>query len=471
MVKKRTKFTLFLAFILLIFFYFILSSSINNKNSLILYLKDFVPSDIKNYVKYNFFKSKVLTDENIYLKNLNEKLNARISDLEKIKNLTNKKIFPQTQFLNLDYNEIDISDLNFRKGKTFGKLKSEFYIESIDDKILLIGSDGQIYYSTFNNNTENKFNSVSHNITFNMDVTDTMIFEDSIYLSFAKIEPNCSSNTFFIYKADLNLTSLQFEEFFSQETPLDIDTQYIDKNDNEKCPEIGARGGRMDILKNDTKTNIILSLQDDTNSNQNYFLPPEIKKDNIYRSYKYCLFILIDIETKKKTIFSSGHRNPTGLVVTRDNYIISSEHGPRGGDELNMIQEGKNYGWPIVSYGEPYENNDFDPFFYEKNHTLLGFEEPIFAFIPSIGTSQIIELDENLSDKWSGNLLLASLKDGSIYRIEINYNLKKLIYYERINVGKRIRDLTYNSENKVILLALEDDGGTIGIIKVDEKNN
>ena len=101
MVKRRIKFIFFLI-ASIIAIYFALSLSVNNNNPLMLYIKDFVPSDIKNYIKYNFFKSRVLIDENDFLKKENEKLNSRIVDLEKVKNLTNKKIFPQTQFLNLD---------------------------------------------------------------------------------------------------------------------------------------------------------------------------------------------------------------------------------------------------------------------------------------------------------------------------------------------------------------------------------
>lgn len=471
MVKRRIKLFLFFLIASIIALYFALSLSINNNNRLMLNIKDFVPSDIKKYIKHNFFKSKVLIDENDFLKKENEKLNSRIVDLEKVKNLTNKQIFPQTQFLNLDYSEINIDTLDFRKGKIFGKIKSEFYIETIDNYILLIGSDGKIFHSNYKDNTNITFNSTFHNIDFEIDVTDTMIYENKLYLSFAKINSDCSSDTFFIYRADLNLNSLQFEEFFSQETQLDIDIQYIDNNKNLDCPEIGSRGGRMSIYKQNQKDHLILSIQDEKNSNINYFLPPNHKNDNIFRTYKYCLFILIDLESKEKTIFSSGHRNPTGLLVTKNNHIISSEHGPRGGDELNLIKEGKNYGWPTVSYGEPYENDINQPYHYQKNHIELGFEEPIFSFIPSIGTSQIIELDDSFSDKWEDNLLLASLKDGSIYRIEINYDLNKLVYFERIHLGKRIRDLTYDKKNRIIFLALEDNGGKIGIIKSDENTN
>ena len=66
--------------------------------------------------------------------------------------------------------------------------------------------------------------------------------------------------------------------------------------------------------------------------------------------------------------------------------IISTEHGPRGGDEINIINFGKNYGWPISSYGEPYnfENKSKEIYHYKKNHSNLGFEEPVFTYVPSM---------------------------------------------------------------------------------------
>ena len=73
-------------------------------------------------------------------------------------------------------------------------------------------------------------------------------------------------------------------------------------------------------------------------------------------------------------------------------FILSTEHGPKGGDEINKIILGKNYGWPISSYGESYANDDLK---YHKSHIENKFEEPIFSFVPSIGISEIVPLDTN----------------------------------------------------------------------------
>ena len=179
--------------------------------------------------------------------------------------------------------------------------------------------------------------------------------------------------------------------------------------------------------------------------------------------------IFVDFETKKHEIFSLGHRTPQGLLVYNNN-IIATEHGPKGGDEINKIEYKKNYGWPIVSYGDLYGHQieeDFDGtnYYYLKKHLKNGFEEPIFSFVPSIGMSQIIHVPDSFSKKWQNNFLVTSLNGGSIYRVLFDENFSKLIYLEKIFIGDRIRDIEYSKELNTFILAMEGNGGSIGILK------
>ena len=96
-----------------------------------------------------------------------------------------------------------------------------------------------------------------------------------------------------------------------------------------------------------------------------------------------------------------GHRNPQGLFYdTKNNYVLSTEHGPEGGDEINFIDVNNknipNYGWPISSYGTRYysENMKAKPF--ETSHKLFNFSEPLYSFIPSIGISGLGTCPDNL---------------------------------------------------------------------------
>ena len=123
------------------------------------------------------------------------------------------------------------------------------------------------------------------------------------------------------------------------------------------------------------------------------------KKDNDYGK-----ILNIEFKWKKSKIISIGHRNPQGLYYSqKNNFIISTEHGPKGGDEVNINHEPekkiKNFGWPKASYGEHYYKNyskeilNQAPLF--KSHKKYGFEEPIKYFVPSIGISEIIALDND----------------------------------------------------------------------------
>ena len=168
--------------------------------------------------------------------------------------------------------------------------------------------------------------------------------------------------------------------------------------------------------------------------------------------------------------FSSGHRNPQGLLVNENNIILSTEHGPRGGDEINKIEEGKNYGWPKASYGENYNENynEMDKYKYEKNHLSFGFQEPIYSFTPSIAISQIIKVPEEFSSRWKNNYLITTLRSLSLFRVIFDDKYSRIINMEKITVGKRIRDIAYNKKYNSFLLALEDETGSIAAISAQK---
>ena len=86
--------------------------------------------------------------------------------------------------------------------------------------------------------------------------------------------------------------------------------------------------------------------------------------------------------------------------------------------------------------------------------------------MPSIGISQIFELPDNFSPRWKGSYLVTSLRAGNIYRVNFKEEYSRIVTMERIRIKKRIRDIAYNTNNNSILLALENNSGTIGIISV-----
>lgn len=175
---------------------------------------------------------------------------------------------------------------------------------------------------------------------------------------------------------------------------------------------------------------------------------------------------IISINKKSLRInkVSKGHRKGSGLFFDHsENKLFEVESGPRGGDEINIISSGNDYGWPNVSYGRYYNKSEVSSpsSFKTKYNTHDDYEKPIFFFAPSIGIEGILRLPSKslISDYWSNNLIVGSLKDKSIYRITLDNN--KVISSERIYVDHRIRDI----EMGLDFLALSTDDGYIILIE------
>ena len=149
-------------------------------------------------------------------------------------------------------------------------------------------------------------------------------------------------------------------------------------------------------------------------------------------------------------IYSMGHRNPQGITKIKK-MIFSVEHGPKGGDELNKIIKDKNYGWPKVSYGTKYI---FEK--YNLNHEKNGYEEPIFAFVPSIGISSLNLCPSKLYNYYKKNCLIGlslygnDLRPGkSLLIFLLDENLEKIHSIEKINLGKPLRHFMTNNKNEI----------------------
>ncbi len=117
----------------------------------------------------------------------------------------------------------------------------------------------------------------------------------------------------------------------------------------------------------------------------------------------------------KPAIFSYGHRNPQGLVVhPKTGVIWQHEHGPQGGDEINIIEAGKNYGWPVISYGINYSGTKF-----AEGTQRAGMEQPISYWVPSIAPCGMTFVFGNKYPGWDGDLLIGSLKFGYLVRADV----------------------------------------------------
>ena len=161
-----------------------------------------------------------------------------------------------------------------------------------------------------------------------------------------------------------------------------------------------------------------------------------------------------------KSIWTYGNRNPQGLAIHPiSSTIFETEHGPRGGDELNILSSGNNYGWPEITYGKNYSGTTITKYTHKK-----GMEQPVIHWTPSIAVCGIDFYDGKLFKNWENNLLVSSLKFENLYRLEIKDNKvteQEIVY----RAGSRIRDVETGPEG-FIYLALEDPGRIVRFIPI-----
>ena len=171
------------------------------------------------------------------------------------------------------------------------------------------------------------------------------------------------------------------------------------------------------------------------------------------RSNSYGKILRIELNTGTAEVYSSGHRNPQGLYVDPHGAIWETEHGPRGGDEINLIRRGVDYGWPAVTYGTDYSRHSWPLNPAQGRHD--GFEEPIFAFVPSIGISSLTGIVGDTLKDWQGDLLVGSLRAQTIWRVRVTEG--RAILTEPIPVGHRVRDILIAPDGRVVVWTDEGD--------------
>jgi len=152
-------------------------------------------------------------------------------------------------------------------------------------------------------------------------------------------------------------------------------------------------------------------------------------------------------------IYTYGNRNPQGLTVTPDGAIWAHEHGPRGGDEINMIEAGANFGWPLVTYGRAYSGLPIG-----DGTEMAGTVQPIHYYVPSIAPSGMDFYDGDAFADWKGDLFIGALVLTHLNRLEIEDG--RVVGEERLleDKGWRIRDVRSGPDGFLYLLTDESDG-------------
>jgi glucose/arabinose dehydrogenase len=168
----------------------------------------------------------------------------------------------------------------------------------------------------------------------------------------------------------------------------------------------------------------------------------------------------------KPAIFTMGHRNGHALAVNPETgEIWASEQGPSGGDELNILHAGRNYGWPLVSYGRDYWGARLS-----THPSVEGFEDPTVVWLPSIGLTGMTFYTGDRFPQWKRNVFVGGLREGGIPRTG---QLQRIVFNDKweelrrepmlMELGQRIRDVRQGPDGLLYVLTAEEDGALLRI--------
>lgn len=258
-----------------------------------------------------------------------------------------------------------------------------------------------------------------------------------VYLSYSEPGEGDASGTS-VARARLQGESLQdLEVIFRQRNKLDSKHHYgsrlVFARDGHLFVTLGDRGSQRDSAQ-DLATHFgkVVRIRPDGG----------VPEDNPYLGREGAL----------PETFSLGHRNVQGAdlhPVTGE--LWGAEFGPRGGDEVNRIQAGLNYGWPVITYGREY----YGPSIGEGTEKA-GMEQPVYHWVPSVSPSGIAFYTGDLIEAWKGQLLLATLSEQALIRLQVSGD-NRVVQEERIELGERLRHVRQGPDGAIYLLT---DSGT-----------
>ncbi len=444
------KFFFFLIF--LISSYFIVVYNIQNNTKLYFSLKQYIPKDVKRYMRSFFTKVNTLYIYNTSNFTFHEKKPIEIQSLQREKLM---KVYTNSNLIWTGPRAYFASDQNNLFLITGTGILMHVNKNNIDVSLK------KIQFNTIKTNLSDILKNYKEDkfYSYTSMIKSILYKDENLFISLVqKLDTNCF--THIIYKGAVNLNNIQFEEFYKFKKCKPFYTDYL--------------GGSLANFK-DNK--ILVTIGDWTICEDFRWIdrnPKGFCTENGAQSLKteFGKIFELNLNTKKLKVISIGHDNPQGILFSqKHNAIISTEHGPQGGDEININRSPssdaiKNFGYPISSYGEHYGYPAPDvEYLYEeapfyKSHKDYGFEEPIDYFVPSIGISDVVKLENKLlvgsmgGDIEHGDLSLW------VYDIDDQLNLSGKTVN---NIYQRIRDI--HIFNGFVFLFMESTG-SIGIFPI-----
>ncbi len=446
---KKIIYTFFILFLIstVYFSYKIVSDQYDKQNLFILKIKEIVPTKLKNNLRnYIYdFRASINKDEIEKLQEakLKQGLNGELIQSKNIKSENTSKKYSVREFF-LPFKRLDLT----YGWRALENSKRAHYLEIFEDKTIVVSGEGEfIFFETKNFNSKKLNQKVlktnleqyieKENYTL-IGLRDLLINDNKLYISVILRDMN-DKYTISILTSEFNYEKLEFEFFFKSDlniTEYSIGTggRIVDFKDNKLIFSIGHFGVLDQIQSPDSLAGKIIS---------------------------------IDKTNQKFDLISLGHRNHQGLFFYQDEmdnqFIINSEHGPKGGDEINVnnlrLKKIYNFGWPIASYGINYDGTN--PF--KATHKEFGYDEPLIYFTPSIGISEI-SVQNNLN---SNTIFTSSLRAKSIYMVETNKKFTKVLNTDRLILDNRIRDIKYVKSLDGHIVILENTP-SLGFIKSNE---
>jgi|TARA_Y100000031_G_scaffold20918_1_gene21585 hypothetical protein len=462
-------------------------NSIGSQASYLQKIKFLISQDIREFLKETVFVFKNQEQLKRQLENKNKQLADKDKQLTQLADIPNILGFIPFR-LNKDINEFKTNNkkIYLKKYQTKILFSSKShkegignsYLDYFDNNIFIATADGSFAYVNINEFDKDEFKAsvIKSNIkdlirydrfyiSSPHGIKDILIHKNKLYISYSnQVEKDCFNISILV--SDLSLTELKFEKFFTPE--ICVSSAFRAGVSVNSYGEFNAyqTGGRMVPYKNNK---ILFSV------GEFRFRDYAQDKSNIFGK-----IISIDINTKQYEIISMGHRNPQGLYYdAQNNVIFSTEHGPQGGDEININTnpggEIENYGWPISSYGEHYGGKILkrNKIKYEKaplykSHKDYGFIEPLKNFTPSIAISEIIKIPfeyNKIKKKQFFVGAMGNIPTGGYMSIHhfIISNDNIILKHNIIPLNERIRDMIYVEEINKIFLFLESTA-SIGVL-------